>query len=299
MNSNQDTTARRPNGIWRLGDILREGTLFLSSRQIENPRLDAERLLCKVMGKRRIDLYLCHDQPVSPAERAGFKNLLLRRASREPLQYILGETEFMSLPFRLSPHVLIPRPETEILVEMVLNLVPVREAVSILDIGTGSGCIAVSLAFYLPRSGITAVDISRSALDIAAENAVLNGVQERIRFQILDIRSPESPPEFESGFRFIVSNPPYISQPEWETLAPEIKNHEPGIALYAGADGLSLHRLVAEKSFDWLQAGGMLILEVGLGQADPAGEILRKKGYRSVASRKDLAGVERIVSGIR
>lgn len=290
---------RGPGGVWHLGDILREGTLYLAARKIENTRLDAERLLCKVMRKRRIDLYLCFDQPVAQAERAEFRNLLTRRAAREPLQYILGETEFMSLTFRTPPGVLIPRPETEILVETVLSQVPVRQEASILDIGTGSGCIAVSLAFYLPRCTIEAVDISRQALDAAGENAVLNGVQNRIRLRALDIRSQESVPEFEAGFHCIVSNPPYITLSEWETLPPEIKNHEPRIALCDESDGLALHRAVAGKAYDWLQAGGMLVLEVGSGQAGPVSEILHQRGYRCIASRMDLAGVERIVHGLR
>jgi len=299
MNSDSGPAARRVDRIWRIAEILREGTLFLSSRKLENPRLDAERLLCKVMRKRRIDLYLCFDQPVAQAEKREYRSLLLRRASREPLQYILGETEFMSLPFRTSPGVLIPRPETETLVEKVLRLVSVREAVSILDIGTGSGCIAVSLAFYLPRSIVTAVDVSRSALDAAGENALLNGVQERVRFQSLDIRSPDPAPGFDSGFRFIVSNPPYIARSEWEKLAPEIRDHEPRIALCDEEDGLSLHRAVAEKALGWLQPGGMLILEVGFGQAGAVSGILAQRGYRSIVSEKDLAGVARIVCGMR
>lgn len=280
--------------VWRLGPVLQEASAFLRSRQTENPRLNAERLLAHVLGLTRIDLYLQFDKPLTMEEREAYKTLLRRRAGHEPLQYILGETEFMSLPFRVTPDVLIPRPETELLVEKLVERFQSVPSPMFLDIGTGSGCIAVSLAHYLPEAQITAVDLSQSALQIASGNAEANGVAERIRFIPLDIRNPESPEKWDGLFDAFVSNPPYLALSEWDGLAEEIRAHEPRIALCDEGDGLAFYRLIAEKAASWLKPGGTVCLEVGDGQAPFVRDIFKGRNYQTEDIHADLNGIERV-----
>jgi len=278
-----------------LGPVLQEATVFMRSRQIENPRLNAERLLAHVLSLTRIDLYLQFDKPLTTEEREAYKMLLRRQAGHEPLQYILGETEFMSLPFRVTPDVLIPRPETEILVEKVIERVQTVPSPTFLDIGTGSGCIAVSLAHYLPGARITAVDRSESALKIASENAEANGVADRIQFMPLDIRNPEPPEKWDGLFDAIVSNPPYVALSEWDRLTEEIRIHEPRIALCDEGDGLAFYRLIAEKTASWLKPEGTICLETGDGQTVSVQNIFKRNGFRTESIHADLNGIDRVL----
>lgn len=282
------------NHIWRLTDVLAEAAAFLKMRGISDPRLNAERMLAHVLGLKRIDLYLQFDRPLNRDERNAYKDLLKRRTAREPLQYILGETEFMSLPFRVGPDVLIPRPETEVLVERVLEDAKAEPVQTILDIGTGSGCIAVSLAVNLPDVRITALDVSKEALETASQNAELNGVQERIHFIRGDIRCGI---ESDSRFDAAVSNPPYISLDEWDGLEPEIREFEPRSALCDESDGLAFYREIAGKSRSFLQNGGRLYLEVGDGQSGSVRRLLETSGFSGVESFLDFNRIERVVKG--
>jgi release factor glutamine methyltransferase len=278
--------------------VLGEASGFLDRRGVESPRLNAERLLASVLHVGRTDLYLRFDQPLLPAEREAYKSMLVRRAAHEPLQYILGETEFMSLPFRVSPKVLIPRPETEILVEGVVGDFRGRGPVRILDVGTGSGAIAVSLAKCLPDAVVDGVDVDSEILDLAKFNAERNGVAKRVRFVAADVvkegfENCVSPP-----YDAVVSNPPYVSAREWEDLPKEIRNFEPRRALCDEGDGLTFYRIIAGKAKAVLSKNGSLYFEIGFGQRDQVFGILREKGFRGLESRPDLNGIDRVVKAV-
>ena len=288
----------RENKTWRLMEVLREATAFLEERGIENPRLNAERLLGHALGLSRMDLYLRFEQPLSPREREIFKTLLRRRASHEPLQYILGETEFMSLPFKVVPDVLIPRPETETLVERVVEEMKDRKTIRILDIGVGSGNLAVSLAHYLDGAEIVGVDVDSGVLSVAEENGRRNRVGERIRFAVADVREETFVGRVDPPFDAVVSNPPYVSLEEWKTLPEEIREHEPKEALCDGGDGFSFFRLIASRGKELLKSGGKLFFEVGDGQSGRVKEILTDSGYREITGHPDLNGIERVVRGV-
>jgi len=273
---------------------------------IPNPRLDAELLLAHVLKCKRVDLYVGFEKTVSEKHLSEFKTLIERRAKREPLQYIIGETEFWGLKIKVTPDVLIPRPETELLVEEALKF---PMAVEILDIGTGSGCIAIALAKHLPDSKIVATDISKEALEIAKENAEAHGVADRIEFVASDIASilpgarlrptPPNPPSVRSDgmnpilahgkFDLIVSNPPYIPTSEFPDLQPEVRDFEPRKALDGGKAGLEVIGKILQEAPDFLKEGGRLLMEVGEGQAE------RIKKDFPCEIRKDYNGVERLI----
>ncbi|MBN1781057.1 peptide chain release factor N(5)-glutamine methyltransferase [bacterium] len=285
------------NQSWRLIDVLKEAAGFLNARGIDNARPDAERLLAHILGLSRVDLYLQFEKPLSTGEREAYKERLRRRAAHEPLQYILGGTEFMSLDFLLNPGVLIPRPETEILVEKSMEIAALRlknlQPIHILDIGTGSGCIAVSLAVHLQQSHIHALDRESEALDLAKKNAVLHGVDERITFSAADIRTLEAPPD-NTLFDLIVSNPPYIRTGDIPGLAPEIAEYEPVQALDGGTDGLDFYRRFQILLPAWLGPQGAAVLEIGADQGAEVRNIFQQGPWASVEIVKDLAGLDRV-----
>jgi len=284
--------------IWRLIDVLKEAASFLGTRGIDNSRLNAEQLLGHVLGLKRIDLYVQFEKPISLQERKTYKTLLLRRASHEPLQYILGETEFMSLPFKVTPDVLIPRPETETLVEKIVEEAGGQEKISILDIGTGSSNIAISLAKYMTGAKIVAVDTNDEILSVARENATVNNVEEKIDFIKTDIREKEFCQVVMPPFDLVVSNPPYISEKAWEVLPEEVRKYEPKDALYGGADGFFFFQMIGEKGKEILKSGGKLFFEVGDGQSEKVETILRNMGYQNVKTFPDLNGIDRVVRGV-
>ncbi len=281
-----------------ISTLIRTATDYLSVKGIENARLNAERLIGAALGFDRVTLYLSFDRPVHADELAAVRALLQRRSQHEPLQYIIGETEFMSLPLAVNPGVLIPRPETEVLVEAVVARVQSAEKqgrISILDVGTGSGCIAVSLAHQLPESQVMAVDISDSALSTARENAKNVGVSGRVKFAKANIFRIDTL-GFESQGRFdvIASNPPYISQDEFALLPEEVKAFEPAVALCDGGDGLSFYRQIAKSVPSMLAADGLLAFEIGATQAEPVRRIVQDYLPKSEV-RQDLAGRDRVV----
>lgn len=280
-------------------ELLNVSAEFLSNEGIENPKLDAEQLLRHTLGVDRAALYLSRDRALSESELSKFKDYLKRRAAKEPLQYILGETEFMSLPFVVDDGVLIPRPETEILVEKTLQKCTQKFAskdrIAILEFGSGSGCIAVSLAHYLENAWVTSLDVSEEAVKIAEKNARLNAVEERTRFLNLDFNSPQIPNRFPEKFDVLVSNPPYVSAADFETLPEEIKNYEPAVALHDNADGFSFFRKIAELSQSLVWATGFVALEVGLDQAQHVKELFLKRQFSRVNTFQDLNGIDRVV----
>ncbi|MBI4810571.1 MAG: peptide chain release factor N(5)-glutamine methyltransferase [Ignavibacteriales bacterium] len=224
-------TSVKEQNTWSVLDLIEWSTRYLTDKGFDDARLNVELLLCHVLNCQRIDLYLRYDMILKSAELSSYKTLFQRRLTHEPLQYILGKTEFMGLTLIVNPEVLIPRPETEVLVERVLEMSKKypTEFIRFLDIGVGCGCIAISLAKYIDQSLVEAIDISKDALDVAAKNVNHYHLENRISLIQADVL--KDLPTFQySPFDVIVSNPPYISKNEFETLQPEVKDYEPGIA---------------------------------------------------------------------
>jgi len=273
--------------------VLNRSTDFLDRKGIESPRLNAEILLTEVLKCNRIDLYLRFDKQLKENELDKYRDWISRRGKFEPLQYIIGKVEFYGLPFEVTRDVLIPRPETEILVEEIIKRCKEKNVKSILDIGTGTGNIPISLIKNLDDVKVTSIDISQKALMVAEKNALMNGVESRISFIVCDIQDYKT----EMKYDLIVSNPPYVGALEYPDLQYEIKNYEPGIAVTDSNDGLYFYRTIAEKSKSLLKNGGDIFLEIGLGQAEAVSEILTKNDIFNIRSIKDLQQIERIVTG--
>ncbi len=272
---------------------LRWASEQLSQAGVDSPAADAERLVQHALGATRLDLYLHPDRPITPPERACLVDALRRRCSRAPLQHLTGETEFWSLPFFVNDAALIPRPETETLVEAALARLSGAPRPRVADVGTGSGCLAVSLARSLPESLVVATDASPAALRVARINALRNGVGDRVRLVAGDLFDPFGP---SARFDAVVSNPPYVRRDEIETLQPEVRDHEPRLALDGGEDGLSVHRRLAACAGRHLLPGGWLALEVGAGQSGPVAEMLKaSEAFEEAACHRDLTGVERVL----
>ena len=277
---------------WTVLKILQWTAGYLREQGIEGARLDAELLLTEVLKLDRVGLYVNYDRPLEAPELAAYRQLVGRRARREPVAYILGRSEFWSLPLLVRPDVLIPRPDTEVLVEEALQRA--GDECRILDVGTGSGAIAIALAHELPSAQLVAIDISEAALTVAQENARSNGVVERIAFQLGDLQQLPAGP-----FELIVANPPYIPQGDLAALQPEVRDYEPQLALAGGKDGLDCYRALAAQSPQCLSAGGWMLLEVGIGQAEFVQQLLTAAGLVEVFCRNDYAGVARVVGGRR
>ncbi|HEX6940360.1 MAG TPA: peptide chain release factor N(5)-glutamine methyltransferase [Longimicrobiales bacterium] len=274
--------------------LARAAAAYMAERGVENARLEAELLLASVLGLSRLELYLQHDRPVTEREKAAFRVLVRRRVKREPLQYILGEAEFRELRLRVDPRVLIPRPETEVLVGEVLRWARSAGAgLTAVDIGTGSGAIALSLAKEGPFAHVVATDVSRDALDVARENARRLGLTDRVEFRHGVLWEALRPGE---RFDVVVSNPPYVAESERAALPPEVAEWEPAQALFAPGDGLDVIAALVDGAPDRLRPGGLLALEIGLGQAGAVTERIEHRGaYGPPRVVKDLAGRERIV----
>jgi len=258
---------------WAIQGILNVATEFLRDKGIESPRLCAEVLLSHQLKKSRVELYLEFDQPLNPLEIAGYRSLIRRRLKREPLQYIIGHQEFWSLDFLVSPAVLIPRPETELLVEEALklaerNLFLDSSHPKILDLGTGSGVIAISLAKEIKNAIIWANDISFEALDLAKDNAQHHNLNSRITFCQGDLWQPFS--HSSASFDMIISNPPYIPSETFKTLSPEVRDYEPRVALDGHENGMHFIKKIIEESEMYLKPGGWLLIEMDPNQTERA-----------------------------
>lgn len=277
-------------------DILERAATELKDADIDAPVLEAGALLCYVLKKDKAFIYSHKDYNLSESITNEFFNLIDHRKKGKPFQYIVRQQEFMSLNFIVDQNVLIPRQETEILVETVIQYCKTRSKVNILDIGTGSGCIAVSLAYYIKECSVTAIDISEEALNIAKYNAVANGVQEKMNFLIWDILQEDSFPAGVSYYDIIVSNPPYIVTGEIPKLQKEVREYEPHIALDGGADGLKFYRNITEKASGLLKPGGLLAFETGYNQGGEVSKIMAAK-FSGIKVIKDLSGNERVVIG--
>lgn len=275
---------------WRIRDLLAWTTRFFTDKGLKEPRLEAEILLASVLGKDRVYLYTNYDLPVNQKEREVYREWIKRRVQGEPAAYITGNKEFMSLDFKVNPHVLIPRPDTEILVEEAMKLAARWPGeVRICDVGTGSGAIAVSLAYYLKNARVYATDISREALKVAAYNAERHGVE--IVLEEGDLLTPF----LDKGekFHLITANLPYINEEDYEMLDVSVKGYEPELALLAPGDGLDLYRRLLPQAFALLYDGGYLLMEIGFNQGEKA--LHMTKGWGKAEIIKDLAGRDRVV----
>jgi len=278
----------------RLRDhISHAGTRLRSGPHPDRAHLDAEFLLLHLLGKNRAWLFSHQDEEFGGCTAIRYASLLDRRAKGEPIQYITGECEFYGLPFRVTPDVLIPRPETEHLVEAAITLANQHNLLRIVDVGTGSGILAIALAHHLPAARVTASDLSTSALVLAEENARHNGVA--IRFVHGDLLAPLAGEQFD----LIVSNPPYISTADRTSLSIEVRDYEPATALFAGNDGLAFYRRLIPAAFAALIPGGFLALEIGFGQSPAVQAILSAAGFVDTESTLDLQKIPRVLSARR
>lgn len=278
---------------WRVIDLIQWTTNYLKCHDIPSSRLDAELLLGYVLKKSRLQLYLNFDMPVFQKALSEFRELIKRRAGHTPLSYLTNQKEFMSLAFYVDSRVFIPRPETEILAETVLQQQSGK--CRLIDIGTGSGAIAVCLAINRPEWEIVATDLLADALDVARKNAVIHGCTERITFLQGDLFAPVKTLE-NCGFDWIVSNPPYISTKDFPTLPPDIREHEPKTALTAGCDGLSIIRRIIADALQFLNPNGRLILEIGNNQSEQVQNLIQSHpAYNDCQVIVDHSGLERII----
>jgi release factor glutamine methyltransferase len=277
---------------WTIMSVLDWTRRHFESKKIEPARLDAEVLLAHALGMQRVMLYARFDQPLAPEELARIRDLVARRARGEPISYLLGEREFYSLELEVSPAVLIPRPDTETLVEAVIECVRGIDAPRLVDVGTGSGAIALALAKSLPSAEVVAVDVSPEALQVATRNAARHSLEARVRFVESDLldRLEVSP-----AFDVVVANLPYIQTQVIPTLMVDVRDHEPHLALDGGPDGLRLIRRLAESAPEHLTSDGLLALEIGFDQRAAVLDLLLSLGYRDIESRKDPGGHDRVV----
>ncbi len=283
-----------PQTVWTILALIRWAHERFEKEGMATPRLDAEVLLAETLATDRVGLYTHFDQPLQPDELARFKELIRRRLRREPVAYILGRKEFWSLPLRVTPEVLIPRPETETLVAEALKILAPADGKDfrILEIGTGSGAISIALAKELPAATVVATDLSPKALAVAEENARRIGVRERLQLLPGNLFDPV---EKRDAFDLIVTNPPYIPRGQFALLMPEIRDYEPRVALDGGKDGLDFFRRVLPAVDEYLRPGGWFLAEMGAGQGPQILKIAEKNpGLDCFAFAKDLGGINRV-----
>ena len=271
-----------------VGEVLRRSTKYLSDREVETPRLDAELLVAKALGRSRLELYIEHDRPLVEPELVVCRELVARRGRREPAAYILGEWGFRRLTLGTDSRALVPRPETELVVERCLALLAEAVEPRVLDVGTGSGAIALALADELPHARVTALDCSADALVLASENARRTGLADHVRFVEGDFREGLG----DGTYDLVVSNPPYVGEDEYVGLQAEIREWEPRGALVGGLDESAT---IAAGARTVLEGAGHLVLETAPRLADPLIETLAGLGFAGIAASRDLAGEVRVI----
>ena len=269
-------------------EVLQATTAYFKKHNVENPRLNAEHLLAHVLGRKRIELYLEFERVLTESALAPLRNLVKRRSEGEPLQHLLGTAEFCGLTFLCDKRAMVPRPETEELVEFLVSEIQDPKS-KILDVGTGSGVIALSLAAKFPEAEIVAVDISDDALALARENAERLGLSEQVQFTKSSLFE-----NLDERFDVIVANLPYISMQDRHLLSREVL-HDPAVALFGGERGDEFIRALIEKASSRLRPGGLLALEIGVGQSEALLELLAQKNYHDIESKTDYAGTPRFL----
>jgi release factor glutamine methyltransferase len=271
-------------------EVLQSTTEYFKKRKIDNPRLNAEHLLAHTFGRTRMELYLEFERSLTESELVPLRELVRRRGEGEPLQHLLGTVEFCGNIFKIDKRAMVPRPETEQLVELLMSEVRDRKSeVRILDVGTGSGVIALSLAAKSPDAQVVAIDISDDALSLAAENAAKLGLSDRVQFLKNDLLE-----NLNERFDLIVANLPYIAMQDRQSLSREVL-HDPEVALFGGEHGDEVIRKLIEQTPSCLNAGALLALEIGLGQAEGLEGFLRQKNYHDIETKKDYAGTPRFL----
>lgn len=274
-------------------EAINKSTEYFSSKGIESPRINAELLLADILKIKRLDLYLKFDKPLDENEISIYREYIKRRAAFEPLQYITGEVEFFGLKFNVNKNVLIPRPETEMLVEKILELTDKNLPVEILDIGTGSGNISIALAIYLINAKIDAIDKSSSAIEIAKNNSESLGIQNNINFYEKDIFNLNS---FPKKYDVIVSNPPYVNKNEYDTIQNEIK-YEPKIAVTDFEDGFKFYNQIIKSAKNLLKDNGKLFLELGHHHSEKVKTLFEENNFCNVQIWNDYQNIPRVIKG--
>jgi release factor glutamine methyltransferase len=269
-------------------EVLQGSTDFLKKRKIDNPRLNTEHLLAHVLGRKRIELYLEFERKLSEAELAPLRELVRRRSEGEPLQHLLGTVEFCGLTFATDKRAMVPRPETEELAELVQSKIENGKS-KILDVGTGSGAIALSLAAKFPDAEVMAIDISEDALALALENAEKLGLAGRVQFLKGNLLENVS-----ERFDLVIANLPYIAMQDRQSLSREVL-HDPEVSLFGGERGDEIIRALIEQAQSHFEPGGLLALEIGVNQAEGLQEFLREKNYNDIESKKDYSGIPRFL----
>ena len=288
--------ARPPEGkVWRTLELIRVTVPYLEGKGVDAARLCAEMLLAHALSCERIQLYAHFEKPVPDDAVSRFRELVRRRAAREPVQHILGQTAFHAVTIRCDPRALVPRPETEDLVDAALELASDLRDPAFADVGTGTGCVAVALAAAREDASVVASDISADALALAGENLALNGLADRVLLLKGDLAAPFLERGLADRFDVVVSNPPYVADAEMADLQPEVREHDPEIALRGGPDGLDILRRLARDAPRLLKPGGWLVMEIGHRQADAVRSTLANEGWSAVQFRTDGAGIARIV----
>ena len=276
---------------WRLLDILENTSRFFASKGLENARLQAELLLAAVLGVKRLDLYLQFERPLHSSEVDRYREYVRQRLRLVPVQYITGVAAFRQLELTVTPAVLIPRPETEVLVDVALELLP--EGSRVLDLCCGSGAVALSLAQEAAMAEVVAADVSAAALEVAKANGQRCGLDGRVEWHCGDLFAPLRGSE---PFDLVVANPPYVRRGELAQLTPEVRDYEPHLALDGGEDGLTYYRRIAQEAADFIRLGGYLLLEVGDGQSAAVEELLARSAHLAeVQIRLDLNQIPRVV----
>jgi release factor glutamine methyltransferase len=289
------STQQPSEEVWTIRRVLTWAADDLRKRGSTSPRLDAELLLGRVLKLDRVGLLIDADRPLAKAELSQYRDLYQRRRAGEPVAYLLGVREFYGRPFRVDRRVLIPRPDTETLVEVALERTRhISLSARALDLCTGSGCVAISLALERPTTRVLAADISPDALAVAEENAIRLGAY-NAGFVLSDLFAAFA----RARFDLITANPPYITEGELPTLAVDIRGYEPTLALTGGPDGLDVLRRITAEAPARLDEGGVLAVEIGADQGEAVRALFEAAGFREIATRKDYGGHERVISGIR
>ncbi len=278
-------------------DVLNKSTEYLEKKGIESPRMNAELLLADILKCKRLELYLMYDRPLTEKELTEYREYLKRRSTFEPAQYIIGTDEFYGLEFKVSPAVLIPRPETEILVETVINSVSKEDELQIMDIGSGSGNISIAIALNLPNAYVTGIEISESAIVVAEENLKKYDLNKRVSFLNYDILSLNRD-EF-SDFDIIVSNPPYVSKEDYGKVQKEILNYEPNIAVTDFHDGYKFYREIISLTAQVLKPNGKIFLEIAQGQSKKISEFMKENNFKEISIVQDYQKIDRVIYGVK
>ncbi len=288
----QNARLRGLENIWTILDIINWGKTFFESKNVDSPRLSVELILCHVLGNSRMELYTKFDKPLNDEELKKIKEAAIERAKGKPLQHLIGKTSFIDYEIKCSADALIPRPETEFLADWAIKDFSGCDVHNILDIGTGSGCIAIAMADNFKSAKVFAIDVSTEALKLAKENAESNKI-DNIYFKNIDILEQTAK---HNKFEIIISNPPYIPIDEYHTLESVVKDHEPKISLTDGKDGMTFYKRYSEIFGEMLTDEGCFYLEIGHNQAEAVNSLFSSKGYKTEL-KKDLAGIYRMIKG--